>query len=721
MIWKYLERRAQIYVENKLLAFLDMKQILLFTLLLLCTAKSSAQLNESFSDGNFTNNPTWLGDLSNFLVNSENTLQLDVSSADTSVLYTAVEMPDSTVWEMDFKLNFAPSGSNRLRIYLQTNIADFENADGYFLEIGETGSDDALRLYRSDGGNRTLITSATEGALGSNPAMAKLKITRSKTGNWTIFANYENEPALNLEATVFDDTYLGGDLFFGFWCKNTSSNGQGFEFDNIIITSFLPDVSAPNLVSIIPSSLTELELNFDEPLDSLTAVTTANFLINNGIGNPSTATWSSDAQSKIFLTLATPLNNQTTYEMGVNNVEDPAGNILNNNTFTFEVNFVAPQILSIEVLSNTELELEFDSPVNITTASLSTNYTVNQNIGNPVNAEVDAVDDFRVYLQFATAFENNTSYLLNVANVQNLLGITMIPQDISFDFLIPETILPGDLVLNEILFDPKTGGSDFVEIYNNSDKFLDVADLIIANTQRTTSISKEVETSFILKPGEYLVFSADPEDILADYEVERPEYLIENPLPGFNIAGGNVSLFTNYGADVVVIDSFDYLEDFHYPLLDNTKGISLERISFDAPTEGRDNWHSAATSAGGATPTIQNSQQRTTTVAEEIFTITESVFSPDNDGFRDFLLLDYSLETQGYLATVHIYDARGRLIKTLAENELLAIEGTLKWDGITDEGRKARLGIYVILAEIFTPTKEAQQFKQTCVVAGNLD
>ena len=230
-----------------------------------------------------------------------------------------------------------------------------------------------------------------------------------------------------------------------------------------------------------------------------------------------------------------------------------------------------------------------------------------------------------------------------------------------------------------------------------------------------------METSLILKPGEYVVLTPEPFFTLLNYPVENPDFLIENELPSYNISDGNVSIFTFYDSVRVMIDSFDYNNDFHFPFIDETKGISLERISFDAPTQSSSSWHSASTADGGGTPTFKNSQFRPTNPANDFFSIAEKTFSPDEDGYNDFLLIDYSFEISGYLATVNIYDAKGRLVKTLFENELLGQEGSLKWNGITDEGRKANIGIYIILVEIFSPTKEAMQFKSTCVVAGRLD
>ena len=224
-----------------------------------------------------------------------------------------------------------------------------------------------------------------------------------------------------------------------------------------------------------------------------------------------------------------------------------------------------------------------------------------------------------------------------------------------------------------------------------------------------------------MMPGEYIVFTEDRTDILEKYTVQNEAALIENDLPSFNDKDGNVSIFYKDGDNRIMIDSFDYNENLHFALLDDEDGVSLERISFNTPTQTASNWHSAASTVGFATPTYENSQVRSIQNNSEIFSIPETVFSPDQDGFQDILLIEYKVENQSYLATINIYDAKGRLVKELYRNELLAQQGTLTWDGLTDEGLKARIGIYVILAEIFNLDGDTQQFKKTCVLAGQLD
>ena len=48
-------------------------------------------------------------------------------------------------------------------------------------------------------------------------------------------------------------------------------------------------------------------------------------------------------------------------------------------------------------------------------------------------------------------------------------------------FGMPDSSLENDIIINEILFNPKEDGVDYVEIYNNSNSFLDLSKLRIAN------------------------------------------------------------------------------------------------------------------------------------------------------------------------------------------------------------------------------------------------
>ena len=116
----------------------------LFRALILCMTFllpnfMQAQIQDNFSDGNLTENPAWLGDVSEFQVNASLQLQLNAPDAGNSVLYLPTEISDSAVWEIYFRLDFDPSNSNRLRIYLQSDSENLLAGSGYYLLAGEDG------------------------------------------------------------------------------------------------------------------------------------------------------------------------------------------------------------------------------------------------------------------------------------------------------------------------------------------------------------------------------------------------------------------------------------------------------------------------------------------------------------------------------------------------------------------------------------------------------
>ena len=84
---------------------------LIFSLLLIFTFHFvNAQVNDNFSDGNFTANPTWLGDTTKFIVNSSFQLQLNAPAiTDTAYISTISNRLDSTEWQFWVKLDFSPS------------------------------------------------------------------------------------------------------------------------------------------------------------------------------------------------------------------------------------------------------------------------------------------------------------------------------------------------------------------------------------------------------------------------------------------------------------------------------------------------------------------------------------------------------------------------------------------------------------------------------------
>lgn len=378
-----------------------------------------------------------------------------------------------------------------------------------------------------------------------------------------------------------------------------------------------------------------------------------------------------------------------------------------------------PALVQAVAVSDFEVLLVFDEALDPATANVATNYSIEPalnisfvSLQSPENKQVvvildDAVQDGVVY----TASVNQ--------QLSDCLGNTA-SQNTSIQFGLTVTPEAGDIIINEILFNPATGGKDFVELYNRSDKIFNLRNLRLGNlTLDPGNVGGPIEEDFLLFPASYVVISEEPADILERYDVLSPLAMVKNALPSLPDDEGNITLATPSN---VVIDSFDYNKDLHSPLLDDQNGVSLERANPDKPTQDIGNWNSAAAAAGFATPTYENSQFVDTTSApnNDIVFLPNPRFSPDSDGFEDVLLIEYQTEKPGFSLNLHVFDAQGRLITRLVRNEVLATQGSFKWDGSINLGEKARTGIYILWAEIHHPDGEVIQQKEVFVLAGML-
>ncbi len=285
-----------------------------------------------------------------------------------------------------------------------------------------------------------------------------------------------------------------------------------------------------------------------------------------------------------------------------------------------------------------------------------------------------------------------------------------------------ETLALKDLIINEILTNPETGGSRFIELYNKSNKVFDIINLKIGDDVTPTNNIK-VNTNMLIFPNEYIVLTNNPFYIQNRYRARAfRKNILSQKLPAWNDNSDIVFLSYNN----VLLDSFTYKKSWHNPLIANTEGVSLERINPNKPSSDASNWQSAAQTAGYATPGRQNSQYKISdstsksTQSRRIFELDKKTFSPDSDGFDDFLTLNYSFDKSGNVASIFIFDDKGRRVKTLINNALLSVEGNIIWQGDTDEGLKVRQGIYILSIEWVSPMGKVEREKLACYVAGRL-
>lgn len=277
------------------------------------------------------------------------------------------------------------------------------------------------------------------------------------------------------------------------------------------------------------------------------------------------------------------------------------------------------------------------------------------------------------------------------------------------DINLPEPPSQGDIVINEILFNPKPGGVDFIELFNKSDRKIDLRNWKI---KVDNSIVPFPSHSLILPPDGYYVLSKDKSMIQQHYPMAHDDNFIGLNLPNLKDDKGKIVL---YNPTSFLIDSIEYNENYHFDLISNKEGVSLERINPEIPGWLKENWYSASSNSGYATPGYKNSQYLKLEFDSE-FTIAPKVITPDEDGYNDFTLFTYKFPQTGNMAEVIIFDLKGREIKRVAKNELIGPEGFFQWNGTNENGNKVIAGQYIVYCKIFKLNGETKEFKDTVVV-----
>ncbi len=875
-----------------------MRIILLFLLFACIPLVGISQIQDDFSDGDFTSNPVWTGNDAQFKISNTKKLQLNSSGADTSYLSTPNVLLNNTEWRFYIKQSFNSSSNNHSRIYLVSDQANLKsNLNGYFIQFGSTQDD--ICLYRQDGNSVTKIISGTNGNTGNSVNEFTLKVTRDASGNWELFSDATAGSNFQSEGSATDITYTST-AYFGFWCKYTSSNSTKFYFDNVYVGTILVDTFPPKLLSIQVKGQHDLDLYFDENLDTLSANNNTNYNVNNGLGVASSATLDVSNHSIVHLTFWDPFVQAQVNTLTVTNIADVKGNIapnqqkdfvfyevqsydvvfneimadpspqvglpnweyielynstnlpislgnwtlqigsviktlpdsiinphgfiliahqnaypdlssfgpfiglgsfsltnssqqlilknekgnfihqINYNTFWYAdpnkedggwsleqvdpenpcgciKNWLAsinsnggtpgatnsvnkanpdqtkPDLERIVVVDSTIIRVYFTEIMDSVSILDTSSYTVDH-YGHPIEVKPSYPDYRSVYLKFSKPFQKRNTYMLEIRRVtidlfEDCVGNALYSHSYQ-TFGIPEYPDSNDVVINEILFNPQSPGVDYIELFNRSDKIIDLKDLRLANwnedTQNFEHIKDLSEEGFIFMPSVHLVVCTDRLIVQKQYMVNHPDWLLQIPsmisLPNTE---GNVLLITS---SYTMVDRVDYNEDMHYPLIQNPKGISLERLNFDWPSEDRQNWHSSAYAKTGpyqsddygGTPTAYNSQYSMDTLFNGDFGLVKEILSPDNNGIDDVLTIKYKYSTAGFTANIRIFNSRGQLVRNLINNELLSTDGYFIWDGLDDNNHKANIGIYIVYIEVFNLNGDVKHFKLKAVLAGHI-
>ncbi|MBD3617806.1 MAG: lamin tail domain-containing protein [Gracilimonas sp.] len=414
------------------------------------------------------------------------------------------------------------------------------------------------------------------------------------------------------------------------------------------------------------------------------------------------------------------------------------GNSAGYQSSIFEPDETPPEIIFSRLQSNGTIFVAFSEFVNIDNASAFINdqpapiISYSEANGNIVILEKSASGSASV--QVKEKIKENEPLHLTFNNITDIRGNAN--QELAVE--VSQPLAPGAVVINEILYNPLANSDDnlpdqteYVELYNPSDYAISLEgfylhDELDENGEVRALLPVSTHYKWIPANGYVVVYAEDQATTFNESRLAK-YFKLQGESDQFKARINRSSLSLTNSDDAVyladstaaIIDSVFYDESWQNPNLYDTDGVALERINPEGPSNDKSNW-SSSTRVNGGTPGEQNSifQESGAGPVNTGITFTPNPFSPDDDGFEDNLFINYKLDESDYLLRVHIFDRYGRKVRKLADGFQAGFEGSLIWDGRTDDNRNNRVGIYIVLFEAYNSAiGKNVTFKETVVLA----
>lgn len=238
--------------------------------------------------------------------------------------------------------------------------------------------------------------------------------------------------------------------------------------------------------------------------------------------------------------------------------------------------------------------------------------TINQSVpaGDSLIVESDSlirnlVNPVRVFCELNYSFDENRS--------NDTLTIYIKPG-----------IASGSVLLSEIMFTPRSGEPEWVELYNNTNSTINLKNWKISDVLSTPTKVTITTSDLFLEPNNYIVLSSNI-SIINFYDSIPSQIQIVN-IPSLNNDRDGVVIYDDRG---LVIDSVFYFSDW------GLTNKSIERISFSLPSNDRNSWIASVADSGG-TPGRQNSVLNIKSYNFQDVVINEIMYEPLT-GFPEYV------------------------------------------------------------------------------------
>ena len=403
---------------------------------------------------------------------------------------------------------------------------------------------------------------------------------------------------------------------------------------------------------------------------------------------------------------------------------DPAGASPGRQNSLFARDTSPPQMIFAELTSLITIMAIWNEAIEVPPAS-------SFRVGNLRPESVEQLDASTLLLHFDVDID---------AQELTAAGITDLTGNIQTEDRFPLAFPPsrGELVINEIMYEPRADPFDrfpdqpeYVELFNPSNRRLSLRSLTLTGQVDEAGATDSLRSDIpypILEPDGYAVFYAAASDPGASslFDAFPSLSASSSPYSLLPIEASSLRL-TNSGGFIristskePILDETIYSPDWHHPNLDETRGIALERRTGNVDSFIQDNWSSSASPEGG-TPGQPNSirfKQTSSETPSSTLQLDPNPFSPNSDGLDDVLAINLTFDTAPRLVSLRIFDARGRLVRTLSAGTLAGSTSNYFWDGHSEDARLLPPGIYIVFVEILDIDRgKRERLKETVVLA----
>lgn len=361
-----------------------------------------------------------------------------------------------------------------------------------------------------------------------------------------------------------------------------------------------------------------------------------------------------------------------------------------------------PFCMRLYVPSSDKIELCFNKSMDPVWLNNSGSYGFSE-VSNIVTK---AIPDYPEYKNVTLVLSDTlAARFVNHISLQGMRDVSgNTSPDTSLLLALPEEPDSFCLSLNEVMFNPSSGGYDYVEFVNRSDRCIDLSKVWISDIDDDGYPGEGYllsEKPLPCLPGSYWLLSENTDSVcLKSHYGIAPNRLDVSKMPPLPDDAGNVALLTTSAA---IIDRMFYRKSMHFALISESDGVSIEKINPDLPSDNAGSWASASSTSGYGTPGFKNSQYRENNNSKgEFLSCDQNWFSPDNDGVNDFVVIKMNNRNPGMI-TIKIFNLQGRVIRTLLENRFIGSSDSVVWDGTSDSGSLVEYGRYILYAEFFTP------------------